>query len=46
LRKGSGIVNRLARATRAAGGTVAWIQNTITPETEKSWSVWFGSPVT
>jgi ureidoacrylate peracid hydrolase len=35
-------VNRLARATRAAGGTVVWIQNTITPETEKSWSVWFG----
>src|ERR1700741_3657277 len=35
-------VNRLARATRAAGGTVVWIQNTITSETEKSWSVWFG----
>src|SRR5215472_7757802 len=35
-------VNRLAGATRAAGGTVVWIQNTITPETEKSWSVWFG----
>lgn len=35
-------VNRLARATRAAGGAVMWIQNTITPETEKSWSVWFG----
>ena len=35
-------VNRLARATRAAGGTVVWIQNTITRETEKSWSVWFG----
>jgi ureidoacrylate peracid hydrolase len=35
-------VNRLARATRAAGGAVVWIQNTITPETEKSWSVWFG----
>ena len=35
-------VNRLARATRGAGGTVVWIQNTITPETEKSWSVWFG----
>src|SRR5580693_492051 len=34
-------VNRLARASRAAGGTVVWIQNTITPETEKSWSVWF-----
>src|SRR5262249_57611771 len=35
-------VNRLARATRAAGGMVAWIQNTITPDTEKSWSIWFG----
>ena len=35
-------VNRLARATRAAGGMVAWIQNTITPESENSWSVWFG----
>jgi len=35
-------VNRLARATRAAGGAVVWIQNTITPEAEKSWSVWFG----
>ena len=34
-------VNRLARATRAAGGMVAWIQNTITPDTEKSWTVWF-----
>src|ERR1700746_2456093 len=28
-------VNRLAHSTRAAGGMVAWIQNTITPETEK-----------
>jgi len=35
-------VNRLARATRATGGMVAWIQNTITPESENSWSVWFG----
>jgi len=33
-------VNRLAGATRAAGGTVVWIQNTITPESERSWSVW------
>jgi ureidoacrylate peracid hydrolase len=33
-------VNRLAAATRAAGGTVVWIQNTITPESEKSWSVY------
>jgi ureidoacrylate peracid hydrolase len=35
-------VNCLARATRAAGGMVAWVQNTITQDTEKSWSVWFG----
>jgi len=35
-------VNRLADATRAAGGTVVWIQNTITPEAIQSWSVWFG----
>lgn len=35
--------NRLARATRAAGGTVVWIQNTITPESEQSWSVWLGN---
>src|SRR5436189_4148303 len=36
-------VNRLAAATRAAGGMVVWIQNTITPESERSWSVWLGS---
>src|ERR1700741_698570 len=36
-------VNRLARATRAAGGTGVWIQNTITPESEQSWSVWLGN---
>jgi ureidoacrylate peracid hydrolase len=36
-------VNRVAEATRAAGGTVVWIQNTITPESEKSWSVWLGN---
>jgi len=35
-------VNRLAGAARAAGGTVVWIQNTITPEAVQSWSVWFG----
>ena len=35
-------VNRLAGATRAAGGTVVWIQNTITPESIEAWSVWFG----
>ena len=33
-------VNRLAAATRAADGTVVWIQNTITPESEKDWSVY------
>jgi len=32
-------VNRLAGATRAAGGTVVWIQNTVTPESDASWSV-------
>ena len=36
-------VNRLAAVTRAAGGTVVWIQNTITPESEKAWSVYLGS---
>jgi ureidoacrylate peracid hydrolase len=36
-------VNRLADATRAAGGLVVWIQNTITPEAVQSWSVWFGN---
>jgi ureidoacrylate peracid hydrolase len=36
-------VNRLAAATRAAGGTVVWVQNTVTPESERSWSVWLGS---
>ena len=36
-------VNRLAAATRATGGTVVWIQNTITPESEKSWSVYLGN---
>jgi ureidoacrylate peracid hydrolase len=36
-------VNRLAAATRTAGGTVVWIQNTITPESEKSWSVYLGN---
>ena len=35
-------VNRLAAATRAAGGTVVWVQNTINAEAEKSWGVWFG----
>ncbi len=31
-------VSRLAGATRAAGGTVVWIQNTVTPESDASWS--------
>lgn len=34
-------VNRIASALRAAGGTVVFIQNTITEETEAEWSVWF-----
>jgi ureidoacrylate peracid hydrolase len=33
-------VNRLATATRAAGGTVVWVHNTIDSESEASWSVW------
>jgi ureidoacrylate peracid hydrolase len=32
-----------AIATRTAGSTVVWIQNTITPESEKSWSVYLGN---
>lgn len=32
-------VNRLAAATRAAGGCVVWIQMTQTEEDKKSWSV-------
>jgi len=36
-------VNRLAAATRATGGTVVWIQNTITPEGETAWSVYLGN---
>ena len=34
-------VNRIAAATRAAGGIVVWVQNTITAEAEQSWAVWF-----
>lgn len=33
-------INRLAAATRAAGGHVVWIRNTITPETAQNWSAW------
>ena len=32
-------VNRLARATRAAGGLVVWIQMAFTEESRESWSV-------
>lgn len=31
-------INRLAHALRSAGGSVAWILNTYTPETLDSWS--------
>jgi len=31
-------INRLAEATRAAGGTVVWILNTVTKESLDSWS--------
>ncbi len=31
-------INRLAEATRAAGGTVVWILNTVTSESFDSWS--------
>jgi ureidoacrylate peracid hydrolase len=34
-------VNRISAALRAAGGTVVYIQNTITRETLTEWSVWF-----
>jgi ureidoacrylate peracid hydrolase len=33
-------VNRLAEATRKAGGTVVWIKNTFDQETAQTWSVW------
>lgn len=35
-------VNRLAAATRAAGGTVVWIKNTYDAEAAMTWSVWRG----
>ena len=35
-------VNRLAAATRAAGGTVVWIKNTYDGEAAMTWSVWRG----
>jgi ureidoacrylate peracid hydrolase len=33
-------VNRLAEATRKAGGTVVWIKHTYDQETAQTWSVW------
>lgn len=33
-------VNRLSEATRRAGGTVVWIQNTFDREAAQTWSVW------
>lgn len=33
-------INRLAKALRSAGGSVAWVKMTIQDETE-SWSTWF-----
>jgi ureidoacrylate peracid hydrolase len=35
-------VNRLAAATRAAGGAVVWIKNTYDAEAAMTWSVWRG----
>src|ERR1043166_3594787 len=35
------IINRLAQTVRASGGTVAWIVNTFTDETLKSWSTYY-----
>ncbi len=34
-------VNRLAAATRAAGGTVVWVQMTHQEEDQKNWSVFY-----
>ncbi|HEX4194556.1 MAG TPA: isochorismatase family protein, partial [Stellaceae bacterium] len=34
-------VNRLAQATRAAGGVVVWIQMTHTEADKKTWSVFY-----
>jgi ureidoacrylate peracid hydrolase len=35
-------INRLARAVRAAGGTVVWIVTTYTKEVESEWSTYYG----
>jgi ureidoacrylate peracid hydrolase len=34
-------VNRIGRALRESGGTVVYIQNTVTTETQGAWCVWF-----
>src|SRR5437899_11897172 len=34
-------VNRLARALRAAGGTVIWVRTTATAETLEDWSTFY-----
>jgi ureidoacrylate peracid hydrolase len=34
-------VNRIADVLRSAGGTIVYIQNTVTPETQNEWCVWF-----
>lgn len=39
-------VNRLAAATRAAGGHVCWIRNTFSEETIEKWSAWSGNFMT
>ena len=36
-------INRLAKATREAGGKVVWVQGIYTPETEGTWSVLHGA---
>ncbi len=35
-------INRLARALRAAGGTVVWIVTTYTKDTDTEWSTYYG----
>ena len=35
-------INRLARAMRAAGGTVVWIVTTYTKEADTEWSAYYG----
>ena len=38
-----GNINRLAAATRAAGGTVVWIYSTFTHEGRGAWNMFFGN---